>query len=88
MIKEWFYNHGRKNAIRDRVTYVKKWSMKKVVGHVLKAEVDEICRNQTGARSGSQEYIAGYQSALKHVVDTLSAEDREKYQQMAEQWTD
>jgi hypothetical protein len=88
VIKEWFYNRGRKNAIKDRVTYVKKWTLKKVVGHVLKAEVDETCRDQTDAPPGAQEYIAGYQTALKQVVDGLSAADKEEYLQMAQQWTD
>jgi hypothetical protein len=88
MVKEWFYNHGRKNAVKDRVAYVQKWSMKKVVAHVLKAEVDEICREQTGAMSGAQAYIAGYQKALKEVIEGLSAQDKELYQQMAQQWTD
>src|ERR1700733_7004057 len=87
MVKEWFYNHGRKNRTKDRVRYFQKWSLKKVVGHVLKTQVEELCKDKTGASPGTKEYIAGYQTALKEGVDDLSAEDRQRYEAMAEDWT-
>jgi hypothetical protein len=71
--------------MKDRVNYVKKWSLKKVVGHVLKAQVEKTCKEMTAASPGTQEYITGYQTALKQVVDELSAEDRQRYEAMAEE---
>jgi hypothetical protein len=87
VIKEWFYNRGRKNRTKDKVTYFKKWTLKTVVGHVLKPEVEETCKDMTAASPGTQEYIAGYQTALKQVVDELSAEDRQTYAAMAVEWS-
>lgn len=69
------------------MTYIKAWSLKKVVGHVLKAEVEETCKEMTDSSPGTKEYITGYQTALKQVVDELSAEDRQRYDAMAEEWT-
>ncbi len=87
VVKAWFYNHGRKNAVRDHVNYVKKWSLKMVVDHVKKAEVKELCQKQTGASPGQPEYLAGYQTALKEIEDGLSEVEKEEYERLAKEWT-
>jgi hypothetical protein len=87
-VKLWFYNHGRKRASKDKLNYVRKWTLKLVVGHVKKAEVEEICREETQALPGTQEYIAGYQKALAKVVEDLDEEELSEFQDMVKEWNE
>jgi hypothetical protein len=87
MVKHWFYNHGRKRNHRNKVNYIRKWSLKKVVGHIKKVEIQEICQEDTGCLPGTKGYISGYQKALASVVEELSPTEEAKLQALAEEWT-
>jgi hypothetical protein len=86
-VKRWFYNNGRKRDRKDRVRYVRKWNLKQVVGHMEKARIEEVCKEQTGSNPGTRNYLGGYQKALTDVVDNLSEEEVSGYRKMAREWT-
>lgn len=71
------------------MTYFRAWTVKKVVGHEKKAEVESEChRLSGGARNGSRDWIAVYQAALKTVTDNLTSDELKDYQQKAKDWTE
>jgi hypothetical protein len=61
--------------------------LKQVVGHVLKARVEDICKENTGALPGTSEYLAGYQKALSEVVEELTEEEESEYKALMDEWT-
>lgn len=85
-VKEWLYNHGRKRFTNDRVKYLRKWTLTRVVGHVRKNEVDEACRKRSGEASGATTYLANYQKVLKGIVQALPDDERDHYEQQALEW--
>jgi hypothetical protein len=85
-VKQWLYNHGRRIASKDKVAYGRKWTLNRVVGQLRKAEVDQACRDKSGATSGATTYLAKYQKVLKSIVDNLSADEREQYEKTALDW--
>jgi hypothetical protein len=87
LVKQWFYNNGRKRSQGDKVNYVRKWNLKQVVGMVKKAEIQVLCREQTGSDPGTKDYMAGYQKALAKVVEDLEEEEMAEYQELANEWT-
>jgi hypothetical protein len=86
-VKEWFYNHGRKRNKKDKWNYVWKWTLKKVVVHQKKREIEDICKEETQALPGTQDYLAGYQKALAQVVDGMDETEVAEFQDMANEWT-
>jgi len=86
-VKEWFYNHGRKRNRKDKWNYVQKWTLKRVLIHERREEIEEICREHTQALPGTREYIGGYQKALAEVVESLDATEVDHFNSMAEEWT-
>ena len=42
---------------------------------VKKAEIQVLCREQTGSDPGTKDYMAGYQKALAKVVEDLEEEE-------------
>ena len=70
------------------MTYVRKWNLKQVVGHVKKGELEEICKNETQCNPGTQGYMAGYQGALGRVVERLGEEEVEEYLALAKEWNE
>jgi hypothetical protein len=86
-VKEWFYNHGRKRNRKDKWNYVQKWTLKRVLIHQKREEIEEICREHTQALPGTREYIGGYQKALAEVVESLDATEVDHFNSMAEEWT-
>lgn len=85
-VKEWLYNRGRKRTVNDKVRYLRKWTLKHVVGHVRKEEVDRACREKSGEKSGATTYLANYQKVLRGIVDGLPDDEREQYEQQASEW--
>lgn len=81
-------NHARRRKPKIHVSYIRAWSLPQVVGHEKKAEVEQLCREQSGHPPGSKPYFGMYQRVLSDFVKTLSAEDRQKYQDMAKEWTE
>lgn len=53
----------------------------------MKREVEDICKEETQALPGTQDYIAGYQRALAQVVDGLDETEVAEFQRLAEEWT-
>jgi hypothetical protein len=86
-VREWFYNHGRKRNQRDKWNYIRKWTVKKVVAHEMKREIEDICKEETQALPGTRDYITGYQKALAQVVEGLDETEVAKFQDMANEWT-
>jgi cation transport regulator ChaC len=83
-VKQWFYNNARKKD--QKVTYMRKWSLRQVVGFVRKAEVQDLCKEQTGSNPGTKDYLAGYQKALAQVMEDMAPEDVEEYLKLATEW--
>jgi len=64
-----------------------KWTMQRVVGHVLKSEVNTVAADDSGEKPGEKSRFLGcYQPALRKVVKALDAEEKHEYQQIADQW--
>jgi hypothetical protein len=60
-----------------------------VVGKVLKQEVEDLTMEASGCPKGSTGFFAVYQKVLSnYVTETLTEEDREKYREMAREWTE
>jgi hypothetical protein len=75
MVKNWFYNYGRKQDRRDKITYVQRWNLNQVVGHIKEAEIQELCKEETGSNPGTKGYLSGYQKVLAKVMEDLSPEE-------------
>jgi len=83
----WFYNYGGKGESKEKFRYGKKWTLKRVVGFMRKAEVEEICRRITDSAPGTTKYLGGYQKALSEVLEGLTEEEEAEYRAMAKTWT-
>ena len=60
-----------------------------MVGKVLKQEVEDLTMEASGCPKGSTGFFAVYQKVLSnYVTKTLTEEDREKYREMAREWTE
>jgi hypothetical protein len=81
-------NHARRQKSKIHVSYVRSWSLSQVVGHEKKAELEQLCREKSGHLPGSKQYFGVYQTVLSDVVKALSAQDRERYENMAKEWTE
>lgn len=62
--------------------------MQQVVGKVHKQEVEDLCLEKSGQPKGSTGYFAVYQNVLNKFVEALTEEDRTKYREMAQEWTE
>lgn len=87
MVKRWFYNYGGKQNQKDKVTYVRKWNLKQVVGFLKKVEIQDICQTETQCLPGTKHYIGGYQKALTTVVEGLSKLEKARLHGLAKEWT-
>src|ERR1700722_15584703 len=68
----WFYNYGGKGELKENFRYGKKWTLKRAVGFMRKAEVEEVGRRITGPAPGTTKYLGGYQKALSEVLEGLA----------------
>jgi len=88
-ISTYFHNHGRRKKAKTHISYVRRWSLNQVVGHERKAELEVLCRAAApGHLPGSRGYLKKYQKVLTEFVETLPAEDKNRYTQMAQEWSD
>ena len=87
MVKTWFYNYGRKRDRQDKITYVWRWNLNQVVGHLKKAEIQELCKEETGANPGTKRYLSGYQKVLATVMEGLRPEEVTEFKEMAREWS-
>jgi len=59
-----------------------------VVGFVKKGEVEELCKAETRSNPGTTDYLAGYQGALRKVVEQLGEEEATEYLALAKEWNE
>lgn len=88
MVKNWLYNYGRKRDRRDKITYVRRWNLNQVVGHMKKAEIQELCKEETGSKPGTKKYLSGYQKVLGKVMEELTPDEVLGFKEMAREWSE
>jgi hypothetical protein len=86
-IKMWFQNHSRGVALRSRLSFAKKISLKQVVCHEYKSEIAAIAtRKSNGARAGSQAYLQVFQAAVDEFMETLDEDAIVKLEEVRANW--
>jgi hypothetical protein len=70
----------------DPPSSLKCWTLRKVVKEKLGQDIDDKVTEMSGAVSGTPEYLAAYPRAWTHIVDNLSEEEKEKFEELAEKW--
>jgi hypothetical protein len=60
----------------------KHWTMRKVVGALKRADIDE----KIGEEAGNPNYMGAYAGALNEVVDSLSDDAKKEYMELARVW--
>jgi hypothetical protein len=64
-----------------------KWTMQRVAGHVLKAEVTTVAVDASGENPGQKtSFLRCYQPALQQIVKGLDKEEQQEYRELADQW--
>lgn len=53
-----------------------------------KAEIQELCKEETGSKPGTKKYLSGYQKALAKVMEDLTPEEVSGFKEMAREWSD
>ena len=84
--KNWFNFHVWSHE--PKVPYVgkMKWTMQRVAGHLHKSEITDIAVDNSGEKPGGESHFLGcYQLAVKMFVVHLDPEEKEEYQQLAEE---
>lgn len=86
-VKNWFNVHVRLHQPKAPYIGKMKWTMNRVVGHLYKSEVTTVVVNDLGEKPGEKSCFLGcYQPVLKKFVMGLYAEEKQEYQQLAEEW--
>ncbi|KAG2337860.1 hypothetical protein BDR05DRAFT_1004657 [Suillus weaverae] len=80
--KEWLYNQYSHKAPKPLIKYGKKWT----AHHVLIEQNKAWIREETGEMPGSEAMIAKWPEAMKTVLASLSAEEKEKANVLADKW--
>ena len=86
-VKNWFNIHTRLRQSKAPYVGRRKWTMKRVVGHLYKSEVTTVAVGDSGEQPGEKHRFLGcYQPALKRFVTGLEPEEKQEYQQLADDW--
>lgn len=80
------YNYGRRRAKKDKWVYMRKWSVRQVVAHSYKNEVNKEVERLSGGRPGSKAFMAHFQQGVKNVMEELSEEELAEAADQAEEW--
>jgi hypothetical protein len=87
-VKTWFHNNGRSRKSKDVVKYVRRWNIRQVVGALHQKEIEILCRDHSQAVPGDKAYLKSYQKVLKRYAEGLSDDQKTKYQNIANEWSD
>jgi hypothetical protein len=87
-VKTWLHNHGRSRKSKDLVKYVRRWNVRQVVGVLHQNEVEQLCREHSQAVPGERAYLKSYQKVLKTYAESITEDQRVRYQEMANEWSD
>jgi hypothetical protein len=68
------------------IRFIQKWSAQNIFYHDKKDNIGRLAEETCGATPGSREYIGALQTATTHFWKELSAEEEEKYVEMAKDW--
>ncbi|KAF8810596.1 hypothetical protein BYT27DRAFT_7240674 [Phlegmacium glaucopus] len=83
----WFENHCHKSSIATRLSLTRNISLRQVVCHIYKAEIQTIAAKRAdGAKPGSQRYIQGFQGAVNEFMEQLEPEKLMELEQVRVEW--
>ncbi|KAF8802878.1 hypothetical protein BYT27DRAFT_7035360, partial [Phlegmacium glaucopus] len=83
----WFENHCRKSSIATRLSLTRNISLRQVVCHIYKAEIQTIAAKRAdGAKPGSQQYIQGFQGAVTEFMEGLEPDKILELEQVRVEW--
>ncbi|KAN0134641.1 hypothetical protein V8E53_007426 [Lactarius tabidus] len=86
-VNTWFYNHY-KHPYRQLIRFTWRWSACNAFYHENKAEVTELTQQICGGAPGSQAFLGALQDATTQLWKKLSAEEQEKYRELAKEWSE
>lgn len=86
-VKNWFNFHARSREPKAPYVGKMKWMMQRVAGHLHKSEITDVAVDTSGEKPGEKSRFLGcYQPAVKRFVEGLDPEEKQEYQQLAEEW--
>ncbi|KAI9429489.1 hypothetical protein BJY52DRAFT_1232597 [Lactarius psammicola] len=86
-VRKWFYNRYSPPE-RKYIKFTRKWSARNTFYHLHRDEVMLEAEQMSGARPGSQAFLGSLQDATTKIWSTLSAEDQQRYSNLATRWSD
>ena len=82
----WFQNHaGHRKRAKEH--HRRSWHWRAVVRAERKEELERLIRKNSGARPGSKAYFSKYQKSLSEMCAKLTEEERQHYEELAEDWS-
>ena len=86
-IENYFYNHGRKN--KHMFGSITTWTLRKLISHLLGAEITERVHAKWGKGEGSQQQFLGrFQTEIGIYIDELSVEEKAEYEEQVATWNE
>ena len=86
-VKNWFNFHARSRQPKAPYVGKMKWTMQRVAGHLHKLAITNEAADTSGEKPGERSRFLGcYQPALKKFVTGLDHDEKQEYQQLAEEW--
>jgi hypothetical protein len=87
VVKDWFYNHGRK-AKNSTKNYGRRWTLRQVVYQLHKTSAIEQMERLSGAKAGSKEALAKYQEAITHIMDGMTRQQLTETEEERKKWNE
>ncbi|KAI9451380.1 hypothetical protein BJY52DRAFT_1226698 [Lactarius psammicola] len=86
-VRKWFYNCYSPPE-RKYIKFTRKWFTRNTFYHLHQDEVMLEVEQMSGAHPGSQAFLGSLQDATTKIWSTLSAEDQQRYSNLATRWSD
>ncbi|KAI9429319.1 hypothetical protein BJY52DRAFT_1232631 [Lactarius psammicola] len=86
-VRKWFYNCYSPPEWKY-IKFTRKWFTRNTFYHLHRDEVMLEVEQMSGACPGSQAFLGSLQDATTKIWSTLSAEDQQRYSNLATRWLD